>query len=87
VRANPISEAGFPTSIQLNEGVPLAVNYIMAAAPVPDGFDRVVSITDDGTSQGVLLCSASGQEIRAKVDLDFLSEQSSVMNGNSQIQK
>ncbi|HEY3324661.1 MAG TPA: hypothetical protein VGP72_29690 [Planctomycetota bacterium] len=69
-RPNSISEKGYATTTQLDPAKPLVVNYIMAAIPVPAGFDRVVSITPN--QDGVVLVSASGKSVSARVDTAFL---------------
>lgn len=74
VRKNPISSAGFPTSVKLNPKKPFTVNYIMAAVKTPRGFDRVKSITPLAKGAGVKLTSVSGKSIRVKVDLSFLED-------------
>jgi hypothetical protein len=72
VRPNPLSQKGFPTSVMLNPREPLIVPYIMAVAPIPHGFDRVVSIQPGTDRQSVKLHSASGKEIAARINFDFL---------------
>jgi hypothetical protein len=51
---------------------PLVVNYIMAIAAIPTGFDRVASITPASDRQSVRLTSHNGSSVQAPVDLDFL---------------
>jgi hypothetical protein len=48
------------------------VNYIMAIAAIPTGFDRVASITPASDRQSVRLTSHNGSSVQAPVDLDFL---------------
>jgi len=43
-RKNPFTAKGYRTAVQLKPDRPLAVNYIMAVASVPAGFDRVKRI-------------------------------------------
>ena len=73
VRKNPIAAKGFPTCIALNPRKPLAVPYITGVAKIPRGFDRVVSIVADAGNRAVILESASGNQARAAVQLDFLN--------------
>ena len=57
-------------TIELNPRKPLTVNYIIAVAPIPRGFDRLASITRE--RGGVKLRSDSGRTVRVAVDIDFL---------------
>jgi len=70
VRPNALSRAGYPTSLTLDPDQPLEVNYIMAAARIPETFGRVTDIVP--APDGVVLHSESGQHVHAKVDLAFL---------------
>ena len=69
---NPISDRGFPTCLMLNPNRPLVVAYVMGAAKIPAGFDRVVSIRATGGNRAIRLQAASGKEVEAAVELDFL---------------
>jgi hypothetical protein len=69
---NPLAAKGIPTCLQLNPDQPLTVNYIMAVAAIPKGFDRVKSISPARDGQSVKLTSCNGRTIAAAVDLDFL---------------
>jgi hypothetical protein len=71
-RRNPISAKGFPTCLRLDPRKPLAVNYIMGVARIPAGFNRVVSIQAQPSQQAIVLNSAGGRRIEARVDLGFL---------------
>jgi hypothetical protein len=73
-RPNSISARGFPTCLPLDKRKPLAVNYIMGLAPIPAGFDRVVSIQTQPGQNAIALQSASGRQARAAVDLGFLAD-------------
>jgi len=68
---NPLSMSGHATVLQLDPKTPTQVNYIMAAAPIPRGFDRVKTI--DQENGGVVLTSDSGKRAIAHVDLSFLT--------------
>ncbi len=71
-RKNPISRKGFPTCLTLNPKQPLVVPYIMGVATIPAGFDRVASIQATPGNRVIRLQSASGKQVRAAVDLNFL---------------
>jgi hypothetical protein len=49
---------------------PLAVNYIMAVAPIPANFDRVTAVR--AGNHGVTLRAASGTSVLVPLDLEFL---------------
>lgn len=69
-RPNPLNRRGIPTALQLDPKKPLAVNYIMAVAAIPAGFDRVKTIRKvDG---GVELAAPSGKRVHCALDVDFL---------------
>lgn len=57
---------------QLDPRQPLVVNYIMAVARVPAGFDRVANIV--AAPKGVTLRSAGGRSVRVALDLSFLNQ-------------
>lgn len=69
-RKNPVNRRGFATSLTLNAGTPLTVNYIMGVAPIPKGFEQVKTIRSE--PGGIVITSPSGQVARAKVNLPFL---------------
>jgi len=69
-RPNPVSKAGYPTAVALHPEKPLAVNVIMAVAPIPKGFDHVKTITPG--KNGVTLVSRSGKKTAAALDPGFL---------------
>lgn len=70
---NSLSEQGVPTSLTLDPQHPSTINYIMAVASVPRGFDHVATIDGAEDGQSVVLTSRSGKSIRASVDLSFMS--------------
>jgi hypothetical protein len=70
---NDLSRQGIATCAELDPAKPLVVNYIMAVAAIPDGFDRVVEITANETKDSVTLRSASGQSVTAALDVAFLA--------------
>lgn len=72
-RINELSEQGHATSLLLHPERPLEVNYIMAVASTPLGFDRVVAIEPNlGGTEGVVVRSASGKTVEVPLQLDFL---------------
>lgn len=71
VAENHISKMGYPTTLKLNPAKPTVVNYIMAVAPAPTGFDRVSKI--ESAPGGVRLTSAKGVTLSVPLDLSFLT--------------
>lgn len=74
VAANPIADAGIPTTLLLNRNRPLTVNYIMAAFPIPKKFDRVISVEAEPEKNKIKVRSDSGSTVRIQLDLGFLSQ-------------
>lgn len=72
VKPNPLSRAGVPTFVTLDPKHALAVNYIMAVAAIPAGFDIVKTITTSKDGKSVTLLSASGKSVKTKLDVSFL---------------
>jgi hypothetical protein len=50
----------------------LTVNYIMAVAAVPEGFDQVAEITASPDGDAVTLRAASGKSVTVALDVAFL---------------
>ncbi|MFA5057355.1 MAG: hypothetical protein WC485_04535, partial [Opitutaceae bacterium] len=71
-KKNPLITKGYVTCHQLDPKKPLVVNYIMAVAPIPKGFDHVAAITPAADHQSVRLTSRSGRTVVAPLDLDFI---------------
>ena len=69
-KPNPLSRRGLPTTLALDPKKPTAVNYIIAVAAIPAGFDRVAEI--QAVKGGVELIAASGKRVRSALDLEFL---------------
>jgi hypothetical protein len=69
---NPLSAHGHPTCVRLRPDRPCVVNYVMAVASVPAGFDRVVSMTAATDGQRLSLQAFSGQRVEVPLDLSFL---------------
>ena len=70
VEDNPLSRMGYPTSVRFDPKQPTTVNYIMAVAPIPAGFDEVKSI--ESTVNGVTLISRNGRDVTIPLDTEFL---------------
>jgi hypothetical protein len=68
---NALNRQGIPTSLVLRPDRPTVIDYIMAVAQIPAGFDEVRTIRPD--REGVALTSVSGKKAVARVDLDFLT--------------
>jgi hypothetical protein len=73
VASNPLTAAGRITTQMLDAEHPLAVNYIMAVAPIPPEFDRVAKILPAADGQSVQLVSRSKRRVRVPLDLSFLN--------------
>ncbi|MDR1611840.1 MAG: hypothetical protein LBT97_03540 [Planctomycetota bacterium] len=71
-RPNPISKKGIATFRNFKADETFSVPYIMAATPVPAGFDHVKSI-DPLDDNRVRLTSKSGKKAEAKVGWQFLN--------------
>jgi len=72
VRPNPLGKAGIPTFIEFESSSPVAINSIMAVAPVPAGFDEVRHIRKGKNGSSVELESRSGMTIKVPLDPEFL---------------
>jgi hypothetical protein len=73
---NPLTERGYPTSVELSPDQPLTVNHIMGVAPIPDGFDQVVSVVAGAEPETAVLTARSGASVTVAVDLGFLAAES-----------
>jgi len=72
VQSNPLVNLGHPTCAYLQPEHPLTVNYIMAVAKTPPGFDHVVAIEASQSQDSVRLTSASGKSVTAVLDAAML---------------
>ncbi len=71
VAPNSMRERGITTTLQLDAATPLAVNYIMAVAPIPTTFGRLTRIEVlDG--ENVKLIGENGVSVKVALDLSFL---------------
>ena len=71
-RKNPLSARGVPTTVMLSEKTPTVVNYVMAMAAVPAGFDAVARIEPLDGGQFVELIARNGKRAKVSVDVSFL---------------
>jgi hypothetical protein len=69
---NALTTAGRVTSHMLYPAHPLAVNYIIAVAPIPPDFDRLSSILPATDGQSVQLVSRNKRRVAVPLDLGFL---------------
>lgn len=69
---NPLTRKGKPTCHRFHAGKPLAVNFVMAVAAIPAGFDRVKTIIPEPNRHSVLLTSHSGKSVSVPLALEFL---------------
>jgi len=69
-RANSHTRRGIRTVLHLSRSRPTVVNYVMAVALIPAGFDRVKDIQLDETK--VTLVAASGARVTAPIDGSFV---------------
>jgi len=72
---NPIARAGSKTCHTLKKSQPLSVNYIMATAKIPAGFDRVKTIKPAAGKKKtthVTLTADSGKKVTVPLDHTFL---------------
>ncbi|MDD2764846.1 MAG: hypothetical protein PHE83_12825 [Opitutaceae bacterium] len=74
-KKNPLTAKGHVTCHRLDPKKPLVVNYIMAVAPIPKGFDHVAAIVPGAGRQSVRLTSRSGRTVVAPLDLDFIGRE------------
>jgi hypothetical protein len=71
-RANSLSERGIPTCITLSPEQPSTINYVMAVAAIPKGFNRVASVRE--YNGGVEIVAENGERVSTQIDLAFLAE-------------
>ena len=67
---NTITEAGFPTAIELSVDKPTVVNFIQGAASIPQDFTCVADVRFD--DETVTFISKTGSSLRLDVDYSFL---------------
>ena len=71
-KPNALTRRGIPTTLMLSPKKPLVVNYIMAVAEIPVGFDVVKSIVGTRDGEGVELTSKSGKKVSTPLNVPFL---------------
>jgi len=69
-KPNALRRRGIPTTLTLSPKTPTVVNYIMAMAEIPAGFDVVKTIT--AARDGVVLTSKSDRKVAVALDVPFL---------------
>ena len=69
-RTNSLSERGVPTCITLSAEQPSTINYVIAVAAIPKGFNRVASVIENNGS--VEIVAESGERVSTQIDLTFL---------------
>jgi hypothetical protein len=75
-KPNGWTRAGVTTTVRLDPRQPLVINYIMAMAEIPRGFDVVKTIQIDAGKKLAKLVSKSGKKVFTKVDASFLFSKS-----------
>ena len=71
-RSNDVAKGGDQTCLVFNPNKSFVINYIMAVAKIPLGFDRVKSIEPVKKSDAVVLTAYSGSYVEVPVDYSFL---------------
>ncbi len=71
-RRNRLTGLGLQTSLNLKPKRPLAVNYVMAVAVVPHGFNDTKRIEPTRNGQGVKLISSAGKSATVPLRADFV---------------
>ena len=72
-KPNPLSRAGYPTTVKLSPKSPLRVAHIFAVAAIPRGFDIVADVTP--VTDGILLTAKNGRTVTIPLDSGFVSRQ------------
>lgn len=72
VKKNPLTSEGRITCHTLDPAHPLAVNYIIAVAPIPTGFDRLAAVQPSADGQSVQLVARNKLRVSLPLDLGFL---------------
>lgn len=71
-KPNALNRRGLPTTLTLSPKKPMVVNYIMAMAEIPAGFDVVKTITPTRDGAGVVLTARSGKKVGVGLNVPFL---------------
>jgi hypothetical protein len=72
-KSNPLSAAGYPTTVKLSPKKPLRVPHIFAVAAIPRGFDIVADVQAQADGRGVLITAANGKTAKLALDTSFLT--------------
>jgi len=67
---NVITEAGFPTAVDLSASKPTFVNFIQGVAKISSGFTNIEAVTF--SDDRVIFTSTTGEEVTADVNCRFL---------------
>jgi hypothetical protein len=76
VAPNRLNRAGLATCLQLNPRKPLSVNYIMAVAEIPRGFDVVKTVEASADQNSIRITAKSKRAISIRLDVSFLAARS-----------
>jgi len=71
--SNLLNREGIETCVRMDPKHPFAVNFIMAVAAIPRGFDIVKSIRASADGTSVTLRSKSGKAIQTPLNVAFVS--------------
>jgi hypothetical protein len=72
-KPNPLSAAGYPTTINLSPKKPLRVPHIFAVTAIPRGFDIVADVQAQADGSGILITAANGKTAKLALDTAFLA--------------
>ncbi len=76
-RNNPLIAKGYPTCLQLDPKRDTLINYIMAVAAIPAGFEKVVAI-EAADQRSITLSAGSGKRVKVPVDVGFLNRKEGI---------
>jgi len=71
-KPNALNRRGLATTLTLSPKKPTVVNYIMAMAEIPAGFDVVKTIAPARAGAGVVLTAKSGKRVGVELNVPFL---------------
>ena len=64
-----LANVGFPLASPCRQNSPPPINYVMAVAAIPKGFDRVASVNKNNRQCGDCCRKRSGNGWRTPIDL------------------
>jgi len=67
---NEITEAGFPTALELSPDQPTTIPFIQGAVRIPENFTELDAVHFE--ENGVRFVSGSGEEVASGVNWEFL---------------